>query len=218
MDKVEVKFGVWIEKGLDLWKKHLGILIPACLIGSLLSIVTCGILAGPMYAGLFMITLAMLDGKTPVPTIGDIFKGFSCFLQSFLLVIVVAACVGAVNLILMFIPCIGSLLSMLITYLVSTAVMFALPLVAEHNLDFWKAIQASYAKVKTNLWPFLGFYIVASLIGAVGVIACVIGIIVTAPLSITIMSVAYRDVFGGGPAPAPVAEPVPATPPPPPQA
>ena len=74
--KVEVKFGDWIQAGFNLWKDNLALLIVAALIAILLSCVTVGILAGPMMAGLIMISLALVDKKEPKPQSGDVFQGF----------------------------------------------------------------------------------------------------------------------------------------------
>ena len=51
MDEVEVKFGEWIEKGFNLYKENFGILVLASLIAVVLSTLTVGVLAGPMFAG-----------------------------------------------------------------------------------------------------------------------------------------------------------------------
>ena len=48
MEKVEVKFGEWIEKGFNLYKENIATLILATIVAILLSAVTLGILAGPV--------------------------------------------------------------------------------------------------------------------------------------------------------------------------
>ena len=63
MEKVQVKFGDWIEQGFNLYKANFGPLVLASLIMVLLSGVTLGILSGPMFAGLVIITLELLDKK-----------------------------------------------------------------------------------------------------------------------------------------------------------
>ena len=63
MEKVEVKFSEWIERGFNLYKANFGTLVLASLIAWALSCVTVGILAGPMLAGLLLITLGLFDKK-----------------------------------------------------------------------------------------------------------------------------------------------------------
>lgn len=207
MNKVEVKFGEWIQKGFDLYKANLGPLIVAALLTVVLSVVTIGILAGPLYAGLVLMTLGFLDKQEPKPQIGDVFKGFEVFLQSFLFFLVWCVISLVISFGLSLIPCLGPILSMLVSWAISTCLMFGLFLIADKRLDFWPASMDSFNAVKTNFWPFLGLYLVASIIGSIGAIACGIGVIVTLPITVCILAVAYREIFtmpaAAAPAPAP---------------
>lgn len=198
MSKVDVKFGDWIQKGFDLYKANLGILILVNLLAAVISLFTLGILAGPMAAGVILVTLALADKKEPKPEVGDVFKGFSFFLPAFLffLLLMVAVMVGSI--ILNLIPCLGQILSLFYTYGVMALVMFALFNIVDRKMDVIPAIQASVNLVKSNFWPFLGFAVVAMILGSVGAIACGIGAIVTQPLSFCILAVAYREVGGSG--------------------
>ena len=56
-----VKFGEWIEAGFSLYKENFVVLVLANLIAAILSAVTLGILAGPMFAGLIIIILAIIS-------------------------------------------------------------------------------------------------------------------------------------------------------------
>ena len=202
METVEVKFGDWIQKGFDLFKSNAGVLIPALLVAYLLSAVTIGILAGPMWVGMILITFALIDKKEPKPTIGDVFKGFAYFLPSFLFMLLFGIAAMVVSLILMWIPCIGMLLNMLLLIAASTAVMFTLFLIADRKLDFIPAIRESWAMVKKNFWQFLALNLVAAVIGSIGSVVCGIGAIITMPLYFTIMATAYRELFGPAATPA----------------
>ena len=200
MSTVEVKFGEWIQKGFDLFKANMGLLIVAALLAYVLAGITIGILLGPMMAGLILIVLALIDKREPKPADGDLFKGFECFLQAFLLVLVVGLPLLVVSMILMLIPCVGWLVSLALQLGASTAVMFALPLVADKKMAFWPAIMASFEMVKRNFFSFLGLMLVSAVISGIGSIACGIGVIVTAPIGICIMAVAYRELFSAAPA------------------
>jgi uncharacterized membrane protein len=65
-------------------------------------------------------------------------------------------------------------------------------------MDFWAASMASFEKVKTNFFPFLGLALIAGILGYIGAILCGIGLFLTLPLYFCIMSIAYREVFGSG--------------------
>ena len=185
MDKAEVKFGEWFEKGFNLYKENIGTLILASLIALVISAVTVGILAGPMLAGIILITLNLFDKKEPKPQVGSVFKGFDYFLNALLFVIIWAVAVLVVSFLLALIPCIGQVASLLLVYVVQTFLMF------------WPASMESFNIVKTNFWPFLGLSVVTSIIGSIGAIACGLGVAVTAPIQVCILTVAYRDVFSG---------------------
>lgn len=194
MNTIDVKFGDWIQKGFDLYKDNIGLLIVVNLIAVLISAATLGILAGPMAVGTILVTLAVLDKRQPAPQVGEVFKGFEFFLPSFLFVLILAVVMIVVSVILNLIPCVGQILSMLFVYGVQALVMFALFNIADRKMDIVPAVQASVDLVKRNFWPFLGFSIVASILGSLGAIACGIGIVVTLPIYYCILAVAYRDL------------------------
>ena len=194
MDKVQVKFGEWIEKGFNLYKENFGLLVLAGLIAVLLSGVTMGILAGPMFAGLILITLGLFDKKGPKPEVGEIFKGFGYFLNSFLFVFVWGVALFVVTFILVLIPCIGYLAAIFLVYAAQAFLMFGMFFIVDREMDFWPATMESVNIVKTNFWPFLGLSVVAGIIGSIGAIACGIGVFITAAIPVCILTVAYREI------------------------
>ena len=202
MDKAEVKFGEWFEKGFNLYKENLGTLVLASLIALVISAVTIGILAGPMLAGVILITLRLFDKTKPKPEIGNVFKGFDYFLNALLFVVVWGVAVLVASFILALIPCLGQLASLCVVYVVQAFLMFGLFLIVDKSMEFWPASMESFNLVKTNFWPFLGLSVVASILGSIGAIACGIGMAVTAPIQVCILTVAYRDVFSESEKPA----------------
>lgn len=186
-----------IQEAFDLYKAHFGILLGANLIAMLLSLFTAGLLAGPMMAGLAMVTLALIDRREPTPEIGEVFKGFDVFLPSFLYGIVIAAVSMVISLL------VGPF-SIIATWVISSLTLFSIFFIVERKLDFWPAITASYDVVKNNFFVYFGITIVAGILSQLGLIACCIGVIVTAPMYICMLTVTYRKVF---PAPGAADEP-----------
>ena len=197
MEKVEVKFGEWIEEGFNLYKANFGPLVLASLLAILLGSVSFGILTGPMMAGLVLVTLEILDKKQPQPSGGEVFRGFDYFLNSFLFFLVWGLIIGFAIAILTLVLCIGLVLAAPIIYVAQTFLMFGLFLIVDRKMDFWPASIESIDTVKNNFWPLLGLSVVAALIGGIGGIACGIGIIFTFPIQICILAVAYRKVYNG---------------------
>ena len=195
MNQVRVDLGNWIKDGLDLYKNNFGILVLVSLIAIILTVATLGILAGPMGAGIVLITLRIYDNKDQDMEIGDLFKGFNFFLHSFLLCIVWGILLFVVSVILGAIPIIGTLASICVQVAAGACLMFAIFLIVDKQMDFWPASMESFNMVKMDFWPFLGFSIVASILGYIGIILFGIGIIFTLPIYFCIITVAYRRVF-----------------------
>lgn len=195
MQKVQVKFGEWIEDGFNLYKENFKTLILASIFVVVISAVTAGILAGPMLAGLAIVILELQDKKEPKPEAGKVFKGFDYFVHSFLFVVVWGIGILIASMIVGVIPVIGQLASLFIAYAAQAFLMFGLFLIVDRQMKIWPASQESINTVKTNFWPFFGLSAVAGFIGSIGAIAFGIGVVVTIPIQGCILTVAYRDVF-----------------------
>ena len=196
MQKVPVKFGEWIEDGFNLYKENFKTLVLASIFVVVLSSVTVGILAGPMLAGLVLLTLELMAGKEPGPEAGTVFKGFDYFLNSFLFVLIWGLGIFIASLIIGVLPVIGQLASLFVVYAAQAFLMFGLFLIVDRQMEFWPASMESINTVKTNFWPFFGLSAVAGIIGSIGLIAFGIGIVFTIPIQACILAVAYRNVFG----------------------
>ncbi len=195
MQKTQVKLGEWIEAGFNLYKNNFTTLVLAALIALVLSTVSIGILTGPMIAGLIIIALQLLRKTEPKPEAGAVFKGFSYFLNSFLFTLIWGIAILIGSLLLGWFPIIGQLLSLFFVYAAQAFLMFGLYLIVDKQMDFWPASQLSIQTVKTNFWPFLGLAAIASIIGSIGALAFGIGVVLTIPIQICILAVAYQEVF-----------------------
>ena len=201
----KVDIGGWISEAFELYKANFALLCVATLVALLLGVFTCGVLAGPLWAGLTLIILRVSRKEAPEPQIGDVFKGFDFFLQALLYAVVLFAA----SFILGFVPMIGQVAPLLLLPLV----MFAMSLIVDKKMDFWPAIQASFEKAKGEYVSLLVLSLLAALISAAGGLLCGVGAILTAPFSTIVSVVAYRHLFEDAAAEAaPVAE-VPAIPP-----
>ena len=198
MNKIQVKFGDWIEGGFKLYKNNFGTLVLASIFVVVIGTVTAGLLAGPMLAGLVFVTLQLLDRSDPKPEAGKVFKGFDYFLQSFLFVVVwgIGILIGSV--ILGIIPVIGQLASIAFVYAAQAFLMFGMFLIVDRQMGWLPASKESIDVVKTNFWPFFGLSAIAGIIGSLGAIAFGIGVVFTIPIQGCILAVAYREVFDSG--------------------
>ena len=183
----KVDIGGWISEAFEVYKANFALLCVSTLVAALLGSFTCGVLAGPLWAGLTLILLRVLRKDLPAPQIGDVFKGFDFFLQALLLVVVI----GVALMVASFVPFVGQMAALLLFPLV----MFAMCLVVDKKMEFWPAIMASFEKAKGEYLSLLVLWLLASLISSAGAILCGVGVILTAPFSSIVCVVAYRHLF-----------------------
>lgn len=192
----KVDIGGFIAEAWELYKGNFGLLCVATLITMLLGVFTCGVLAGPLWAGLTLVILRVSRKSEPAPAVGDVFKGFDYFLQALLYVVVLMVA----GFVLGFIPMVGQIAPVFLLPLV----MFSMCLIVDQKMEFWPAILASFEKAKGDYVSLLVLSLVAGLISAAGGLLCGVGAILTAPFSTIVAVVAYRHLFEGV-----TAEPVP---------
>ena len=195
MQKVQVRFGEWIDEAFNLYRDNFKTLVLASIFVAVVSAITAGVLAGPMLAGLASILLALRDKRKPKPEAGRVFKGFDFFVPSFLFVVVWGIGIFIASLILGVIPIIGQMAALFVAYAAQAFLMFGLFLIVDRRMEFWPASQDSINTVKANFWPLFALSTVAGFIGGLGAIAFGIGVVFTIPFQGCILTVAYREVY-----------------------
>lgn len=184
-----------LQRGFQLYRDNLLNLLLGGLLFAVLSIFSLGILLGPMWAGYVLLTLNLVDRRPTDNDVSTIFKGFSYFLHSLVLVIVLGVALLFGQLVLALIPIIGVFLSLFYGYALATLTLFAIYLMVDRRMEVVASIQQSFELVKQNFWVFLGLNLVVSMVSGIGVILCGLGIFVTLPIYFATMAVVYRDFF-----------------------
>jgi uncharacterized membrane protein len=180
-------FGGWIKEAFQLYKENFVLLFVASLLALLLGVFTCGILYGPMLAGVTLILLRLLRNAPQKPNVGDVFIGFEYFLPAFLFCLVW----GVVSSLLSYLaPGIGAVAA----WCVSPLVMFTISLIVDRKMDFGPAMVQSYNMAKTQYGPLLLLCLVSISLFVVGALVCGIGVFFTAPLMLAIPVVAYHHL------------------------
>ena len=129
------------------------------------------------------------NGGAPLD-IGDLFKGFNYFVPA----LVTSLLVG----IFVFI---GALMCLLPALFVATIFIFPYHFIVDKKMDFWPAMQASHDVVKKDYAGFIVFMLAIIGVNILGVLALVVGLLVTIPMTFAAITVAYRDVVGFEPNP-----------------
>lgn len=99
--------------------------------------------------------------------------------------------------------------------LLSGLFMFVSPLIVDRKLGIMDAINTSINALKSQMWMALLYILVIGIVAGLGALACGVGALVTAPLSLLALALTYRDFFLGGSTPgsgpvaprAPIADP-----------
>ena len=186
----KVDIGTEIKNGWELFKANMVLLILANLVAGLLTVFTCGILLGPMMAGLYLIIQRLLKKDPVTPQIGDLFKGFSYFLNTFLYMLILVVIMGVLGVI----PVIGQLVSIVLSPLLLIGIMF----IVFGQLSFSDALKKVIAELKAGgpFWMFVLVILIANFISGAGMIAFGIGTLFTAPLAACIIVGAYHTAYG----------------------
>jgi hypothetical protein len=178
-----------MRKGWALFRPNMGLMIIAGLIATLLSAVTCGILSGPLAAGMFLLVRRVIKNDPVKPQAGDIFKGFDFFAQALLVSVI---CLVAIILLSM-IPVLGQLAGLV----VASVMMWAMLFVVHQKMKAIDAFKKVFGYLQTGEFTMpLLFALLTSVVSGLGAIACGIGVFFTIPLSYCMLACAYETLFG----------------------
>ena len=215
----QLDIGDCVGRGWALLKSNLGLMVGATFLVALISN-GCGIIPilgpilgliinGPLYGGLYWLVLRLIRGEEA--SLGDAFAGFSRAFGQLVLVMVVtgllagcsailaiaAAVLGATETIPLAAAVALGVIGMVPPIYLSICWAFALPLVADKQIDFWSAMQLSRKQVSRHWWAVFGLMIVGGLLVLLGLLACLVGVLITLPLFLGAIMYAYEDIFGG---------------------
>ena len=175
--------GLSFKGGWNTFTTDIVPLLVGGLIAGILSIVTLGILAGPLVAGLYSMVIGRIrDGRHA--QIGDVFSCMDRFWSFFAAALVLFVLIGLASLTI-----IGGVL-------LATIWMYVIPLMVDRKLDLYDAMAASYHLVVDNgFWEHLALAIVLIALNAVadGPLA-----ILSVPFTLATIGAAYFVADGRG--------------------
>ena len=178
-------FGYVLKKAGSVFVDDIVTLVLAALIACVLSVITLGVLAGPLYAGLCsMVITRARDGRQPA--IGDVFSCMDRFWTFLGASIVLLVTIG-----LAFITIIGGILLL-------TIWMYVIPIMVDRRVGLFEAMSASKDLVlRVGFWQHLVLVILLFAIDAVGRGPLAL---LTAPFSVAVVLVAYLALENNAPA------------------
>ena len=137
-----------------------------------------------LIAGLYKYYLKLIRGQTA--GIADAFSGFGPVIGQLVLLGLVSNVLNIIAFCLCVLPSI---------YL-TVAWTFAMPLVIDRGMGFWRAMELSRKVVTKHWFLVFAFLLVMGLVAAAGALACCVGLLVTVPLFWVSLMYAYEDIFG----------------------
>jgi len=180
---VKAQTGKWISAGWTMVTADLGnfalLSLIFVLVNSFASIVT----QGPLQTGMHLFCMKKMYGRRA--EMGDMFKGFDYFLPAFVAALLIGVFVFA-----------GMLVCVIPGLVVAAMFKFTYLFIMDKRMDFWPAMMASHEVVKGDYFGFTMFLIVMGLINLLGALCCIVGLLVTIPLSIAAITIAYQECVG----------------------
>jgi hypothetical protein len=181
IDRSNIDIGLIFRQGWRRFIDDIGVLLIATLIAIGLTIVSLGILGGPLLAGLYgMVNMRLRDGRRP--EIGDVFAGFSRFWSYFGAGLALLVLIGLAS-----ITIIGGVL-------LATIWLYVFPLMVDRGIGLGEAMKASKDLVmQGGFWEHLALVILLIVIHAAA--PSPLGIVVL-PFTIVTVGVAYFAAQG----------------------
>ena len=178
--------GRWIGEGWEMVKDDLGVYAALALVTFFLGTMVPFIIQGPLTAGFFIFCMKKTLNRRA--EFADLFTGFNFFIPALVASLVITLFVS-----------IGTVFCIIPGIVIAASCKFTYLFIVDKRMDFWPAMQASHAVVKNDYFGFTMFLVAMTLLNVLGVICCLVGVLVTIPISVAAITVAYRDIVGFDP-------------------
>lgn len=159
----------------------LGNMVLLALVFTLLSGVP--FIQGALIAGFHFYFLKRILGRAT--DFADLFKGFNFFIPTLVASLIIGLFVFA-----------GTLLCIIPGLVVAAMYKFTYLFIIDKRMDFWPAMQASHAVTKNDYFGFTMFLLLTALVNLLGFICCIVGLLVSIPVTFAAITVAYGELVG----------------------
>jgi len=171
-----------LSEGWALFKEDVVLYVVATLLVFVISALSLGLCAGPMFVGFIKLVRKRMRGEEGTAT--DVFDGFSEFGASLIAMILIG--VGVI---------IGSMLLVLPGVIFAFITAFTFHAIALDGDGATAAIGKSYTLIKENLAPSLVLLLIVAVLNAIGG-SIIFGSLLATPFSLIVMTFAYQRLRG----------------------
>ena len=185
----------WLKEGFGLYRDNLTLLLISSLIAVVLSMCSVFILAGPLSAGLYLITLRLIDKDQNKPEITDVFNGLQLFAETFVFFLISFVAYYLGTSILDKFPVIGGLLSFAFSLCFSGIALFGVLLIVDRKEKAVDALKVGIEIFKQNIALCIILPFITGVAAASGVLLFGFGVFLTMPLYPATIAIAYREAI-----------------------
>jgi hypothetical protein len=197
----KLNIGACLSRGWDLWMDHFGrlllaylVLIPISVAMAFLQVgslpIATMLFGGVFTAGMYRYTLKLLHGEPT--TVTDLFAGFS---EAPGALILAGVAIAFFIMTFAFLISAGFLFCIVPALYFGIAWTFTYPLILEKKLAFVPAMEVSRRVITRNWWRMLVLMLAAALLSLLGITALFVGVILTLPISLCVLTCAYDSLF-----------------------
>jgi len=180
---VQAHTGRWIGAGWALVKADMGIFALCTLVFIVLNGAVPLIIQGSLLAGFHIFCMKKLLGRNA--EFADLFKGFNFFVPALVASLLISLFTFA-----------GSLLCIIPGLVVAAMYKFTYLFIVDKRMDFWQAMQASHAIAKNDYFGFTMFLLAMVGVNILGFLCCIIGLLISMPVTFAAITVAYQEIVG----------------------
>lgn len=192
IDEVGGGLKVWLRDGFALYRNSFGLLTLATFLTAFLSVVSAGILAGPLCVAFCQLLLNASRPGTEKPDIAALFNFKGIFIESLAgMIIYMAVAFSLYELVSLADNEVLSYISLLL--LASTALFWPF-VIAESRTDFWTGWKRGVSLLRKKPLSLIGLITTYAAINALGALPCRIGLLLSIPASTCMLAAAYIDL------------------------
>jgi MFS family permease len=180
-----------LQQSFNLYRQNFGTLLLACLIAGVLAVITFGILAGPLAGGLLALALKLSRGEQG--EFKEIFAHFDRFLPALLITLMLWAA-ALVTWIIAAIPAVGWIVNLIAGPALGLLYWLSIGFVVDQKRGPLEALRRSIDGCAAELLPLWVYALLVGILGGIGAVILGIGVILTMPLGIVGLTLAYQQL------------------------
>jgi uncharacterized membrane protein len=180
---VQAQTGRWIAEGWRMVNADMGNYVLLALVFMVLNGAVPLILQGPLLAGFHIFCIKKTLNRPA--ELADLFKGFDYFVPALVASLLISLFVLG-----------GTLLCIIPGLVLAAMYKFTYLFIVDKRMDFWPAMQASHAVVKNDYFGFTIFLLAMAGVNLLGLLCCIVGLLVTMPVTFAAITVAYKEIVG----------------------